>query len=367
MTAKSSSSPAGLVAPGMTRDAPRKHRITGLDALRGLAAFSVLIGHYTSNYNRLYRHNDELLFSYPYAGYGVTLFFMISGFVILMTAERVRRPLDFAWARFSRLYPAYWAAVFITFTVVTLAALPGRQPSVPRALANLTMFQNILGVGSIDGVYWTLHVELYFYAIMFVLLCLGRVRLTEFVLLGIVALSVLDHLLLHDVDHVWVSRFRNVLILDYAFAFAIGVILYRSLKSPRAWHAVALAGCLAYTWFFNPRLDFYATAGLLALMYVTTRGWMKVLEWRPLVFLGTISYSLYLTHQNIGYVIIRAGYSVGLNPNLSILIATAVALLIGTAIAFLVERPAMAFLRDHRPRWATSPSATQPSGLAAAA
>jgi peptidoglycan/LPS O-acetylase OafA/YrhL len=350
----------------MPRDAARKHRITGLDALRGLAAFSVLVGHYTSNYNRVYGHSDELLFSYPYAGYGVTLFFMISGFVILMTAERVRRPLDFAWARFSRLYPAYWAAVFITFTVVTLAALPGRQPSVPRALVNLTMFQNILGVGSIDGVYWTLHVELYFYAIMFLLLCLGRVRLTEFVLLGLVALSVLDHLLLHDVEHLWLTRFRNVLILDYAFAFAIGVILYRSLKSPRAWHAVALGGCLAYTWFFNPRLDFYVTAGLIALMYVTTRGWMKVLEWRPLVFLGTISYSLYLTHQNIGYVIIRAGYSVGLNPNVSILIATAVAVLIGTAIAFLVERPAMAFLRDHRPRWATSPSATQPSGLAAA-
>jgi peptidoglycan/LPS O-acetylase OafA/YrhL len=345
------------------------HRITGLDSLRGLAAFSVLLGHYTANYHRLYHHSDKLLFSYPWAAYGVTLFFMISGFVILMTAERVKSPLDFAWARFSRLYPAYWTAVLLTFTVLTVFTLPGRQPTVPRMLVNLTMFQNLLGVGSIDGVYWTLHVELYFYAMMFLLLCAGRVRFTEFLLLGLVCLSVADELLLSGVNNEPLKRLRNVLILDNAFAFAIGVLLYRSIKAPRWWHPLAVAGCLAYALFFKPRTDFYVSAALAGLMYLTTRGWLTFLNARPLVFLGTISYSLYLTHQNIGYVVIRAGYAAGLNPNVSIALAAAAALSIAAAITFLVERPAMSFLRDRRPKWlsAPSPRPARPDTLPAAA
>lgn len=371
--------PTTPVEPVQPAAAPGPHpfrpeaarRITGLDALRGLAAFSVLLGHYTANYDRLYHHSDELLFSYPWAAYGVTLFFMISGFVILMTAERVKTPADFAWARFSRLYPAYWTAVLLTFTVLMVFTLPGRQPTFQRMLVNLTMFQNLLGVGSIDGVYWTLHVELYFYVMMFLLLCAGRVRLTEFLLLGLVCLSVADELLLSGVNNEAVKRLRNLLILDHAFAFAIGVLLYRSLKSPRWWHPLAVAGCLAYALFFKPRADFYFSVGLAGLVYLTTRGWLRFLNARPLVFLGTISYSLYLTHQNIGYVIIRAGYAAGLNPNVSIALAAAAALLIATAITFMIERPAMAYLRDRRPRClggpGRAPAATQTSALAAAA
>src|SRR5438874_397792 len=172
-----------------------KHRIGALDALRGLAALSVVLGHYTANYHRLYGHRSQLQFSYPWAGFGVTLFFMISGFVILMTAERLGRPGDFVWARFSRLYPAYWAAVVLTFTVLSVFPLPGRQPGLARGIVNLTMLQGFVGVGHVDSVYWTLQVELRFYGVILTLLWLRRVRLTEFVLMGLVVLGVLDDLL----------------------------------------------------------------------------------------------------------------------------------------------------------------------------
>jgi peptidoglycan/LPS O-acetylase OafA/YrhL len=351
--------------PRSTDGRPR-HRITGLDALRGIAAFSVLVGHYTHNYNRLYGHSDELLFSYPHAGYGVTLFFMISGFVILMTVERTARPADFLWARFSRLYPAYWTAVAVTFTVLTLFALPGRQPTLGRALVNLTMVQNWLGVANVDGVYWTLHVEIYFYAMMFFLLWRGWVRFTEFFLLGLVGLGLLRAWLFSDVTSGWVERLSNVLILDHAFAFLIGVILYRSIHAPRRWHVLAIALCLAYPLLFGRRFDFYVTCGLAALVLLTTRGYLRVLDSRVLVFVGTISYSLYLTHQNIGYLVIRTGYRLGLNPNASIALAAAVAVLIAAGITYLVERPAMTYLRGHRPSF-LRPGAPPAAALPAAA
>lgn len=333
-----------------------KRRITGLDALRGLAALTVVLGHFTANYNRVYGHSADLLFSYPWAGYGVLLFFMISGFVILMTAERAARPGDFAWARFSRLYPAYWTALIVTLVVLTSFGLPGRQPSVPRAAANVLMFQNLLGVGNVDSVYWTLHVELYFYAIMLVLIWRGWVRHTEFVLLGLVALGMADRLFFQHVTAVWAERLRDVLIVDHAFAFLIGVVLYRSLKGWRAWHPAMLVVCLVYAFFFDPWPDVYVTAAFIALLFLTTRGYLKPLEWRPLIFLGTVSYSLYLTHQNIGYVIIRAGYAAGLGANVSVALAVLATLLIASAVAFLVECPAMEYLRHRRPAFLGGPS-----------
>lgn len=351
-TAAPRPAPAARVAPIERVNPPSpRHRIAGLDALRGLAALAVLVGHYTSNYHRLYGHGDQLLFHFPWAGYGVLLFFMISGFVILMTAERAARPADFAWARFSRLYPAYWTAIGITFAVVSLFGLPGREPSPRLALANLTMVQNLFGIGNVDAVYWTLHVELYFYALVFLLLWRGWVRAAEFVLFGLVALAAADRTFFPAIDGVWAERLRDVLILKHAYAFLIGVTLYRSMKSPRVWHCVAAGCCFAYAFLFEPREDFYACVGLAGLLFLVTRGRLKLLESRALVFLGTISYSLYLTHQNIGYVIIRAGYQAGLNPNLSVLLATVAALSIAVVITWGVERPAMALLRNTRPHF----------------
>ena len=328
-----------------------KRRIAGLDALRGLAALAVLLGHFTANYHRLYGHGDQLLFQFPWAAYGVLLFFMISGFVILMTVDRTARPADFAWARFSRLYPAYWTAILVTFVVLSLFGLPGREPSLRLAVANVTMVQNLFGIGNVDAVYWTLHVELYFYAAMFVLLWRGWVRCTEFVLLGLVALAAVDRVFFQGVDAEWAERLRDVLILEHAYAFLVGVLLYRSLKSPRPWHVGAMGACCAYAFAFEPLTDACFAVALAGVLLLVTRGHLKWLDCRPLVFLGTISYSLYLTHQNIGYVVIRAGYAAGLNPNLSVLLATAVAFAVAVVITYGVERPAMALLRHARPQF----------------
>jgi peptidoglycan/LPS O-acetylase OafA/YrhL len=66
---------------------------------------------------------------------------------------------------------------------------------------------------------------------------------------------------------------------------------------------------------------------------------------RPLVWLGAISYSLYLTHQNIGYVLIRNLESQGIGPMTAIAIASAVALCLGGCLHRWIERPSMQLFR----------------------
>lgn len=123
-------------------------RIEELDALRGPAALAVMVHHYFNRFDFLYGHWFPVPKFTDVGKYGVHLFFMISGFVILMTLERTRRPVDFLFARFSRLYPAYWVCVLLTFALVRIFSLPGRETSVKDALVNLTMLQSFFRVNN---------------------------------------------------------------------------------------------------------------------------------------------------------------------------------------------------------------------------
>ena len=102
-------------------------RIIELDALRGLAAMSVVLFHFTTRYEELFGRANPLPLNFGWGDFGVDLFFMLSGFVILMTLERTSHSLKFAWGRFTRLYPAYWAAVALTFGAVAVFGLAGQE------------------------------------------------------------------------------------------------------------------------------------------------------------------------------------------------------------------------------------------------
>ena len=143
-------------------------RFQELDVLRGLAALAVVVFHYAAHVEKYY---DDFPFTLPAGKYGVQLFFCISGFVIYWTLERSRTLGDFAVSRFSRLYPAYWTAVLLWIACDVF--ILGTKPWLGGYLANATMLQSYLGIADLDGVYWTLGVELTWYAWMGVIFAAG--------------------------------------------------------------------------------------------------------------------------------------------------------------------------------------------------
>jgi len=72
-----------------------------------LAAMAVVFFHFTTRFGELFKGDPSPSISFPTGYYGVNLFFIISGFVIFMTLERTKKPMDFVVSRFSRLFPAY--------------------------------------------------------------------------------------------------------------------------------------------------------------------------------------------------------------------------------------------------------------------
>jgi peptidoglycan/LPS O-acetylase OafA/YrhL len=319
-----------------------------LDGLRGIAALSVLLMHYTGNYDLLFGHTVPPAFIHPYGGHGVQLFFIISGFVILMTLDRSKTVLDFAVSRFARLYPVYWVAILLTFLVVAAFGLTRNTVQDPLvALTNVTMIQGFLGYPDVDPVYWTLQVELQFYVLMGVLVALRLRRWIHWIMASLVVIDIVDFFLQLGELRGWgLWRLQVYLPLRHLYLFLTGIVFYE-MRSGWRWRylpllAVCAAGLLCRT--TSPSTWIIAGLGLLG--FVATQFRVPVLSIRVLVFLGTISYSLYLIHQNVGYIVIRLAEERGLHPNLAIALAAVVALTLATALTFLVERSSNNAIRN---------------------
>lgn len=333
-------------------------RLVEVDALRGVAAMAVVLFHYTTRFVELYGTVGRPSLAVPYGHFGVNLFFVISGFVIFMTLERTRRPMDFVVSRFSRLFPAYWVSVAVTFAVVSWAGLPGKEVTGLQALGNGLMLHGILGIPHVDGVYWTLQVELFFYAWMLLLFVTGSLGKVHAALLVFIGVRLLYHVAAvgFGVDLPW--RVSQVLIASYIPWFALGVCVYQAARAQSLPPAVLLTGGVAVTCLAI--VDGWVI-GLLALVFAAlvwaaASGRARWLGNPVLAFLGTISYPLYLLHENIGWVVQRAVQAQGWSFDASIAAALMVAVGVSTVLTFTVERPVMRAIR----RWyASRPPARQ--------
>lgn len=148
----------------------RQDRFHELDLIRFIAAISVLVYHYKSQYLATIPQSQALvgkIYAFTKFGYlGVDLFFLISGFVILASAFD-RTCVQFAISRIIRLYPTFW----VCMTTTTIILIVNKHDvSVLQWAANLTMFQEYMGIKNIDEVYWTLATEIKFYLCVFFLI-----------------------------------------------------------------------------------------------------------------------------------------------------------------------------------------------------
>ena len=323
-----------------------KTRLYELDSLRGIAALIVVLYHYTTRYDEYYGHSVEPLFYFPFGEYGVFLIFIISGFVITLTLDSTKHCSDFLVSRISRLYPAYWMAITLTALTVWLFTLPGRQVSFVATLVNFSMLQDWLGMPRVDGAYWTLTIQLSFYCIMFLIYTCNQMKnIARIGLLwnAVIILAACAEKYLSVSIH-W--SIRLFLILDYGNLFVAGVMFYKLRRdfSMIYVYPIILSSLADYIlrggmhWVF---ISFLYFAFLLLAM-----GRLSWLGIKPLVFVGSTSYSLYLIHQNIGYVIIRGLYHLGFATRWStIFVPLTFSLSLASLMYVFIERPATAAMK----------------------
>lgn len=327
-------------------------RIAGLDVLRGLAAAAVMLHHHGQYYDVLYPGRTPLTVDLGPGHFGVELFFIISGFVILMTIERKKTVREFAISRAARLMPAFLAALIMATVIRSLSPVPLLDtPTVPQFLANLTMAPSLLGQTGMDMPYWTLTYELVFYVGMALILAFGMLRRTEW--FGLLAVAV-SCLFIATLDVRLHHRSSILLLVQYSNFFLIGICLYRvHRRSARPVTWLTLVVAIAVTAlgggeksFDTPgRIYLPLTIALTALLWFAIGRHGRWLAWRPLVFLGRISYPLYLVHVVLGFLVIRWAMAQGWSTLAGVVAAGVVSLVTATLMHYMVELPGGRWMR----------------------
>jgi peptidoglycan/LPS O-acetylase OafA/YrhL len=278
----------------------KENRVDVIEFLRGIAAMMVVLYHYSTSTLPSIKPNPLAPWG-AYGKYGVEMFFVISGFVIYLTLTRIPgRPalLDlrrFLLRRTVRVLVPAWAALALTF-VVSYAAYLAHKPidrgwiplTAQTAVCNVTMTCGFASGVWMNAVYWTLEIELCFYALFGVLYYAwrGHARRTiaSYFALGVAA---------------WWFLGPAKPFFAYMLTFLVGVVLADVLVrgASRVWAFPVAAASLAvaYLQAGTPTLIFCGVAAVAIYLFYRVR-----LPERAL-FLGTISFSLYLTHTLIAY------------------------------------------------------------------
>jgi peptidoglycan/LPS O-acetylase OafA/YrhL len=327
-------------------------RLVELDSMRGLAAVAVMLFHLT-----FWRDNGgESPFSFlgmnlKVFHYSVEMFFITSGFVIFMTLEAVSSSRQFLVSRVARLYPAYWVSVIVTTAV---AYLMERHPPTAAVFAvNMTMTETFFRTSFVDNSYWTLGVEIQFYVLIGLIFAIGWLRRIE----GL-SLALLAAVAVYKVFLVWqgmqAPSWVEESFVEYGDFFVIGVCMFRLRNQEGSWVTIAtiLLAVLSTAWggghqSLSPgSIEYFVgTCALTAFMWFAVNGHMGFLRWRPLVFLGEMSYPLYLVHQRIGISLTEAFYRHSIPAVGAIAIATLAVGGLAAVIHFTVETPGRRYLR----------------------
>ncbi|NJC72735.1 acyltransferase [Planosporangium thailandense] len=332
--------------PAKPADAPTG-RVAVVDGLRLVAAVMVMAYHYSFHApNTAWGGRSTALFPHTalvtgFGWLGVELFFIISGFVICLSAWD-RGVGQFFVSRVVRLFPAYCFAVVATAVVVYAIGDGHPHPPLTDLFVNLTMLERPLGVPEVDGVYWTLWSELHFYLLFAIVVWRGLTyRRAVTFCVGWLALSAMVATAPDKLAHILVGD-------DMSAFFVAGIafyLMYRFGQNLLLWGIVGVSWAVGLhrVWPTALGVERSGPLSLHGVILVVTAAFavmaavaLRKLSWIRggwLTVAGSLTYPLYLLHQQIGWAVLaRLHHHV---PRWPLLIGLSAAML---AIAWLVHR-----------------------------
>lgn len=317
-----------------------------LDGLRGIAVLLVVADHGGFTFRR------------PLGAAGVTIFFVLSGFLITNVITRSRNTgawsfREFFSNRMIRLYPALLAMVLVVGLWWLLAGRPlgSLLEYAGSTLLYLEDFFHVAHNMTVFGHTWSLSVEEQFYVLWPFIVPLAR---TKRAALWIVGAGIGGSIILRLGLLRWGFAdfsYGNVATNAYALLIGCGIALLRPSFGRRRGVAGVIAAVALIVFAFAPKVPeaaivapiFVAVAAGVLLVAVLPGS--RLLELPPLRFAGRISYALYLWHWPL---LLMAGV---LDHGVGALPALALSIVVATASTLLVEEPLRRRWRSRHTRW----------------
>jgi peptidoglycan/LPS O-acetylase OafA/YrhL len=296
---------------------------------------------------------DYLYFThFNFGPFGVAIFFLISGFVIPFSIEKLS-PGRFLVARAFRIYPTYLVCLSVSCLAVWLSAQLYGTPyflAKKALLANALLLHTDIGIASLDLVNWTLAVEIKFYLLM---ACFGAAvfrpgsgRLLAYPLIVLCGTLLLQ---LAPAWRVFLGLGAVFVELNFVVFMTIGILFYQHLNGKLSsagllGRTLLLAALFAAGWTMGPDRaaalanvhNYLLGLALFAAGYAA-RAWFRAT--RVLDFFADISYPLYLVHSLAGYVAMKWMMQQGLAFGAALPLTFATACLLAWLIHHAVELP----------------------------
>lgn len=331
-------------------------RIKGLDGLRAIAVFLVFLHHNTG------------LAALDLGGYGVRLFFVLSGFLIIGILHTARERIEaggsvadewggFAWRRSLRIFPAYYLVLAVAIPI----ALTVHHIDATGA-AMLTTYTANIWIADVTGGWvrgfshlWSLSIEEQFYLFAPALFLTVRARFHLHLAVVLVLVAMLADAVLVAVHATPLQIYTNSFINFGLIAFGGAAMLFLDGIKPAPGRSSALAATMLGAFLAAPLLATLghawsaialpAVAILLVQTYLNQASWIvRLLEIAPLRQFGRISYGFYLYHNFLSvYQMAKVAGWLGMqtDPHNPVLVPISFMVSLGAAMAswLLIEHP----------------------------
>jgi peptidoglycan/LPS O-acetylase OafA/YrhL len=270
--------------------ATTRRRLVWLDAIRGFAVLAVLYQHFSG---ALLPEWHAVTAGWVDGNVlGLTLFFLVGGYVVPIALDRSGKQRTFWIGRVLRIWPAYLLTIAVTVLLgyAGLIDMP-RDKRVATLLANLTTFQDLLGLPSLQYPTWILGYEVTFCVVVSILYAVRAHRFSAEIAAALAAPLIAGGLLGIEVPE---RATRGLLILAI---MCTGTATYRAISGQiNRWRAaVAVAAVLAAA--CGTAANRAELIGLVAAAVVFASGLLcRTTAPRWLRPLGPRTNSLYLLH-----------------------------------------------------------------------
>lgn len=297
----------------------KKNRIIGLDIFRFMAACGILCYHYffigvlEKFYSPSIFHNVAF-----WGEFGVDIFFILSGFVILISAEKTGSALQFLKSRLKRVYPTFILCSLIL--VLTGILMPGNTLNslIIKWLNSMTFISDFWGGSLLSGIYWTLVIEIKFYILVTIIKYLKIWDKYKYIILLLwVVIGFLN------INYLHINLLDTVLLAKYSGHFSLGIIMYILYKDNKninhlIFPTIVLSSWLIYTnmigftnWIrslypalpFSDIEIFFAFLFIIGCFIAAINTHKSFISNKIAEILGAISFNLYLIHADFGYFI----------------------------------------------------------------
>ncbi|MEY7909269.1 acyltransferase family protein, partial [Citrobacter cronae] len=338
-------------------------RIEFANTIRGVASVIVMLAHYIISFSAfsggygglppidggVFTNTAEILgfgmASFSYGAFGVALFFLVSGFVIPLSLTKLTKQkfgiLAFAISRILRIWPVYIVGfcislIFRWFSFHNSNMLD--DYTILDVLSHITLFRDWIGGIPLDGVAWTLEIEIKFYLIS-AIFAYATVNGKQYITLFSISMAFICYYLKNNPESYFLLPISFLNCFQFIVFMTIGTNLFLlysgviSRNKATIWIAASLVSFI-YVAQTENKVGYIIAFLVFLSCYI---GRDSFTGGKITSFFAKISYPMYVVHALFGYVTMWYMISIGINQYIALIIQVAITIYISYLIHKYVE------------------------------